>query len=163
MSLRMVKSTIMQLFPLCEGKMTICSSEAGNITRPRAILPIERWQIVMLPSHKGNTCFIIPTKKKQIKKTNNQNKNKTTTKTKIHDFLQSAEKLNTDQHFWSMIAVFVLKTAGSQKMYKMTAWNLQLACASSQSDQSLWLPKDPNKIVLVRKAKSLISLRWITD
>ena len=37
--------------------MKICSPEAGN---PRAILPVEGEQIVMLPSHKGNKCFIMP-------------------------------------------------------------------------------------------------------
>ena len=44
--------------------MTICSPEAGNIARgrsPRVILPFEGEQIVMLPSHKGNNCFIITT------------------------------------------------------------------------------------------------------
>ena len=54
---------IIQLLPLCEGNMTVCSPEAGNIARgqsPRAILPVEGEQIVMLPSHKGNSCFIMP-------------------------------------------------------------------------------------------------------
>ena len=44
--------------------MMICSPEAGNTARghsPRVILPVEDEQIVMLPSHKGNSCFIIPT------------------------------------------------------------------------------------------------------
>ena len=44
--------------------MTICSPEAGNIARGRSsrvILPVEGEQIVILPSHKGNNCFIIPT------------------------------------------------------------------------------------------------------
>ena len=44
--------------------MTVCSPEAGNIARgssPRVILPVEGEQIVMLPSHKGKNCFIIPT------------------------------------------------------------------------------------------------------
>ena len=43
--------------------MTICSPEAGNIARGRSqrvILHVEGEQIVMLPSHKGNDCFIIP-------------------------------------------------------------------------------------------------------
>ena len=43
--------------------MTICSPEAGNIARghsPRAILPVEDKQIVILPSHKDNNCFIMP-------------------------------------------------------------------------------------------------------
>ena len=42
--------------------MTICSPEAGNIARVRSrrlILPVEGEQIVMLPSHKGNNCFIM--------------------------------------------------------------------------------------------------------
>ena len=55
---------IIQLLPLCEGNMTVCSTEAGNIARgrsPRVILPVEGEQIVMLPSHTGNNCFIIPT------------------------------------------------------------------------------------------------------
>ena len=52
-----------QLLPLCEGNMTICSPEAGNIARgrsPRATLLVEGEQIAMLPSHKGNNCFIMP-------------------------------------------------------------------------------------------------------
>ena len=40
---------IIQLLSLCEGNTTICSPEAGNIARGR-----------MLPSHKGNNCFIMP-------------------------------------------------------------------------------------------------------
>ena len=39
---------------LCEGNMTICSPEAVNIARgrsPRAILPVEGEQIVVLSSH----------------------------------------------------------------------------------------------------------------
>ena len=57
-------SNIIQLLPLCEGKMTICSPEASNIAPGcslRVILHVEGEQIVMLPSHKGNNCFIIPT------------------------------------------------------------------------------------------------------
>ena len=53
-----------QLLPLCEGNMTVCSPEAGNIVRersPRVILPVAGERIVMLPSHKDNNCFIIPT------------------------------------------------------------------------------------------------------
>ena len=49
---------IIQLLPLCEGNMTVCSPEAGNIARgcsPRVILPVESEQI------KDNNCFIIPT------------------------------------------------------------------------------------------------------
>ena len=54
---------IIQLLPLCKGNTTICSPEAGNIAQgqsPRAILPVEVEQIVMLPSNKGNNCFIMP-------------------------------------------------------------------------------------------------------
>ena len=54
---------IIQLLPLSEGDMTICSPEAGDIARgrsPRAILPVEGEQIVMSPSLKGNNCFIMP-------------------------------------------------------------------------------------------------------
>ena len=43
--------------------MTVCSPEAGNIARgrsPKAILPVDGEQIVMLPSHKGNNYFIMP-------------------------------------------------------------------------------------------------------
>ena len=39
---------IIQLLPLCEGNMTICSPEAGNIAQgrsPREILPVEGEQI----------------------------------------------------------------------------------------------------------------------
>ena len=39
---------------------SICSPEEGYIARGRAILPVEGEQIVMLPSYKGNTCFIMP-------------------------------------------------------------------------------------------------------
>ena len=49
--------------PLCKGNMTICSPETGIIARGRSqriILPVEGEQIVMLPSHKGNDCFIVP-------------------------------------------------------------------------------------------------------
>ena len=52
-----------QLLPLCEGNMMICSPEAGNISQgrsPRAIFPVAGEQIIMLPSHKGNNCFIMP-------------------------------------------------------------------------------------------------------
>ena len=55
---------IIQLLPLCEGNMTVCSPEAGYIARGRSsrvLLPVEGEQIVMLPSHKDNNCFIIPT------------------------------------------------------------------------------------------------------
>ena len=58
------KFNIIQLLPLCAGNMTICSPEAGNIAwgpSPRVILHVEGEQIVMLSSHKGNNCFIIPT------------------------------------------------------------------------------------------------------
>ena len=58
------KKNSIQLLPLFEGNMTICSSEAGNIARgrsPRVILHVEGEQIVMLPSHNGNNCFIIST------------------------------------------------------------------------------------------------------
>ena len=54
---------IVQLLPLCEGNMMICSTEAGNIAQgnsPRAILHVQGEKIVMLPSHKGNNCFIMP-------------------------------------------------------------------------------------------------------
>ena len=53
----------MQLLPLSEGDMTICSPEAGNIAQgqsPRVILSVEGEQIVMSPSLKDNNCFIIP-------------------------------------------------------------------------------------------------------
>ena len=52
-----------QLLPLCEDNMTMCSSEADNIARGRslrAILPVRGEQVVMLSSHKGNNCFIMP-------------------------------------------------------------------------------------------------------
>ena len=52
------KKYIIQSLPLCKGNMMICSPEAGNC--PRAILPASGEQIVMLPSHKGNNCFIMP-------------------------------------------------------------------------------------------------------
>ena len=61
--LPLCEGNIIQLLPLCEGKMTICSPEVGNIAwgqRPRAILPVEGEQIVMLTSHKDNNCFIMP-------------------------------------------------------------------------------------------------------
>ena len=67
---------IIQLLPLLEGNMKICSPEAGNIA-----LTVEGEKIVMLSSHKANNCFIIPK--------NNNNK----------QFLQYAEILNTDQHY----------------------------------------------------------------
>ena len=63
MFLWFVNDDIIQLLPLSEGDMTICSPEAGNIARgrsPRAILPVEGEQIVMSPSLNGNNCFIIP-------------------------------------------------------------------------------------------------------
>ena len=59
----LISRNIIQLLPLCEGNMTVCSPEAGNIARgrsPRAILPVEGEQVVTLPSHKGNNCFIMP-------------------------------------------------------------------------------------------------------
>ena len=40
--------------------MTICSLEAGNIARGRSPIPVEGEHIVMIPSHKGNNCFIMP-------------------------------------------------------------------------------------------------------
>ena len=74
--------------------------------------PVEGEQIVILPSYKDNKCLIVPKKKKKKKK----------------KILQSAEKLNTDQHcvFVSFaFVVFVLKngklnSAWSQKMFKAT-------------------------------------------
>ena len=53
---------IIQLLPLCEGNMTICSPEAGNIARgrgPGAILPVKGEQIVMLSSHNCLLCRLI--------------------------------------------------------------------------------------------------------
>ena len=47
---------IIQLLPFCEGNMTVCSLEAGNIARgrsPRVILPVEGEQIV----NKGQQLF----------------------------------------------------------------------------------------------------------
>ena len=49
--------------------MRHCSHKAGK-------LPVEGEQIVMLPSHKGNNCFIMP----------------------INIFSLQCEKKNTDQH-----------------------------------------------------------------
>ena len=72
--------------------MTICSPEAGNIDRernPKAILPVEGEQIVILPSHKSNNCFIMP-----INIFSLQFEKKTTT-----------HKLNTDQHCVNSFAV----------------------------------------------------------
>ena len=58
-----MKINNIQLLPLCEDNMTMCSSEADNIARGRslrAILPVRGEQVVMLSSHKGNNCFIMP-------------------------------------------------------------------------------------------------------
>ena len=44
--------------PLCEGNMTICSPEAGNIASGN--ITCLGGQIVILPSYKGNNCFIMP-------------------------------------------------------------------------------------------------------
>ena len=41
---------------ISEGNMTICSPEAGKRAYPRVTLTVEGEQIILLPSHKGNSC-----------------------------------------------------------------------------------------------------------
>ena len=47
---------IIQLLPFCEGNMTICSPETGNVS---ITLTVDGVHIVTLPSYKDNNCFII--------------------------------------------------------------------------------------------------------
>ena len=71
-----------------------------------------------------------------------------------NSFLNSAEKNN-----WSTPPSFHL-----QSNYIHNRCFCSQKKRKSDSDQSLWLPKDPNKILLdVQKAKYLISRLWISD
>ena len=49
---------IIQLLPLCEGIMTICSPEEGNVTRG-VTWTVEGKQNVILSLYMGNTYFFI--------------------------------------------------------------------------------------------------------
>ena len=54
-SLQKFACNIIQLLPLCEGNVAICSPEAGNIARgqsPSAILPVKGEQFVLLYRYK---------------------------------------------------------------------------------------------------------------
>ena len=133
-----------QSLPLYEGNMTVCSPEARNIAQGWNIT-CRRWIYRHVTLTQGQQMFYYTEKKCNLQ--NNWT-------------LISSQTISLS--LFSFSQTVFLNAAGLQKMNKMTMWSLQLAYASSQSDQSLWLPKDPNQILFARKAKSLISLRWMS-
>ena len=148
---------IIQLSPLCEGNMTVCSPEAGNIARGQYYL--SKVNKSSCYPHTRATIVLLDRRQKQ-----QQPKIVFAICRKIeHWSTLTSFHLQLNCIHISFSKKRTLNAAGSLQMYKMTVWSLQLACTSSQSDQSLWLPKDPNKILVVRKGKCLISLHFITD
>ena len=123
-------ATIIKLLPLCEGNMAICSPEAHNITFEGDVTRTQGQQLF----YYTEKCTL-------------------------------SQKLNADQHcVFNSFAVklypqslFVSKFSWvTENVENDNVWSLQVACASPQSNQFVWIPKDPN----MRKVKSVIILDW---